>query len=174
MKRRTKVILWVGAAGFAFLTLGATLWVRHFKRYTPVEVMMDVRAGIAARNAPKPVERFLELRYGPLTEPANRQKAFLDFFNVGHIQGMHLLVQRMPESRRQESINAMAQWIADYRRTMTPEERVMLGHYIRSGEGRTAIQQATAQYLSHDVRYRGATASVIAELMTTLAAVKQP
>lgn len=174
MKRRNKIILWAGVTGLVLAALGVTLWVRHFHRYTPAEVMLDVRAGIAARNDPKPVERFLELRYGPLTEPANRQKAFLGFFDVGHIQGMHLLVQRMPESRRQPSINGMAQWIAEYRRTMTPAERQALGNYLRSGQGRTAVQQATAQYLSHDVRYRAATAPVIAELMMTLAAVRQP
>ena len=154
--------------------VGTALWVRHFQRYTPAEVLLDVRAGIAAKDAPKPVERYLELRYGPLTDPANRQRAFLDFFNVGHIQGLHVLVQHAPESRRAEGIHGMAQWIADYRRTMTPAERQALGNFLRSDAGRTAVQQATAQYLSHDVRYRHATASVIAELMTTLAAVQQP
>ena len=154
------------------VVLATALWVHHFKRYTPAEVFLDLRAGIAAKDAPKPVERFLELRYGPLTDPANRRNAFLDFFNVGHIQGLHLLVERMPESRRAESIQGMAQWIANYRRTMTPAEKHALGSYLRSGEGCMAVRQATAQYLSHDVRYRDATASVIAELMATLAAVQ--
>lgn len=174
MKRRTKVLLWTGVTAVALAGLGSVLWVRHFKTYTPVEVVLDVRAGIAARNAPKPVEKFMELRYGPLNDPANRQKAFIDFFNVGHIQGMHLLVERMPESRRQENIQGMAQWIANYRRTMTPAEKRALSEYVHSAEGRAAVQQATAQYLSHNVHYRAATASVIAELMTTLTAVKEP
>lgn len=172
--RRTKVILWTGAVGLALVALGVTWWFRSFQSYTPAEVVQDLRAGVAARNAPKPVERFLELRYGPLTEATNRQKAFLDFFNVGHIQGMHLMVSRMPESRRQANINAMARWIEDYRRSLSPEEKHGLSAYLRSDAGRVALQQATAQYLSHDVRYRSATAPVIAELMATLAEVQQP
>ena len=174
MKRRTKFILWTGAVGLVIALLGVILWIRQFHRYTPAEVALDVRAAIAARNDPKPVERFLELRYGPLTEPANRQKAFLDFFNVGHIQGLHLLVTRAPESRRQASINAMAQWVANYRRTMSPEEKESLRAQLGTEAGRKTLQQATAQYLSQDVRYRAATAPVIAELMATLAAVQKP
>lgn len=174
MTRRTKIILWAGTVGVAGLALGVTLWIRHFHRYTPAEVMLDVRAGIAARHSPQPVEKFLELRYGPLNEPANRQKAFLEFFNVGHIQGMHLLVRRMPESMRQPSIQAMARWVADYRRTMTPAEKQALRDHLGTDAGRVAVQQATAQYLSHDVYYRAATASVITELMTTLTAIQDP
>ena len=44
-----------------------------------------------AATATQPVEKFLELRYGPLTDPANRQRAFLDFFNIGHIKGLQIL-----------------------------------------------------------------------------------
>jgi hypothetical protein len=174
MKRRTKILAWVSGVGLVLIALGTTLWIRQFHHYTPVEVALDVQAALAARNDPKPVERFLELRYGPLTEPANRQAAFLDFFNVGHIQGLHLLVNRAPESRRQPSINAMAEWIANYRQTMSPDERQALGTYLGTDAGRRSIQQATALYLSHDVYYRAATAPVISELMATLAAVQKP
>ena len=160
--------------GLLLVALGIAGWMRIFRRYTPVEVVQDLRAAVAARNAPKPVERFLELRYGPLTDPANRQKAFLDFFNVGHIEGLQILVSRAPESRRQASIKAMAEWVSDYRRTMSPEERQALREHLSSDSGRATLQQATAKYLSQDVRYRGATAPVIAELMATLAEVQKP
>lgn len=174
MKRRTKIVLGLGVAGLVSIALGVIFWVRTFHRYTPVEVVQDVRAALAARNDPKPVERFLELRYGPLTEPANRRKAFLDFFNVGHIQGLHLIVTRAPESRRQPSIQAMAQWIADYRRTMSREEREALGAHLRTAAAQRTLQDATALYLSQDVYYQAATAPVIEELMATLAAVQKP
>ena len=172
--RRTRIILWTGAVGLALVALGVTWWIWHFQRYTPAEVVQDLGAAVAARNAPKPVERFLELRYGPLTEPANRQKAFLDFFNVGHIEGLQILVSRAPESRRRASIDAMAQWVADYRRTMSPEEKQTLREHLGSDQGRATLQQATTKYLSQDVRYRAATAPVIAELMATLAEVQKP
>ncbi len=174
MKRKTKIILWTGGIALAASALGVTWWVRHFRSYTPIEVAQDVRAAVAARHAERPVERFLELRYGSLTEAVNRQKAFLDFFNVGHIEGLHLLVKRAPESRRPVAIAAMAQWVADYRRNMTPEERESLGAFLRTDAGRLTVQQATAKYLSQDVYYRAATAPVIRELMATLAAVQKP
>lgn len=171
---RTKIILWVGISGLVLAALGTALWIRHFRRYTPAEVMQDVRAGIAARNDPRPVERFLELRYGPLTDPANRQKAFLDFFNVGHIQGLQLLVSHMPASKRQARTEVMAQWIAEYRNTMSPEEKESLNTYLHTEPARKTLQQATSQYLSQDVHYRAASLPVIEELMATLAAVQKP
>ena len=156
------------------LALGVTWWIRTFRTYTPVEVAQDLQAAVAARNAPKPVERFLELRYGPLTQPENRQKAFLDFFNVGHIEGLQILVSRAPESRRKASIDAMAEWVAEYRRTMSPEEKRALREQVSTEQGRVMLKDATAKYLSQDVRYRAATAPVISELMATLAEVQKP
>ena len=171
---RTKLFLWAGGTTLLVLALGVALWIHRFHRYTPAEVVQDIRAGLAVGNSPRPAERFLELRYGPLDEPANRQKAFLDFFNVGHIQGLQILVARTPESRRQANINAMAQWVADYRRTMSPEEKQALGTYLGSQAGRLTLQQAASQYLQQDVHYRAATAGVIRELMTTVATVQKP
>ena len=174
LTRRTKIIAWGAVVGIALLTLGVVLWIRTFHRYTPMEVVQDIRAGLAARHAPQPVERFLELRYGPLTEPANRQKAFLDFFNVGHIEGLHIIVTHMQAAERQTNIAAMAQWVAQYRRTMSPEEKQALNARLSTADGRRMLRQSTAQYLSQAVHYRAATAGVIRELMTTVVAVQKP
>jgi hypothetical protein len=169
-----KVVVWIAVIGLALLALGTAAWVRRFHRYTPAEVVQDLRAGVAARHAPRPVERFLELRYGPLTEATNRQKAFLDFFNVGHIEGLQIITRRMVPPQRQSNVTAMAQWIADYRQGLSPEEKASLAGYLQSEDGRLTLKRATAQYLSQDVHYRAATASVIKELMTTLAEVQKP
>ena len=173
MKSRTKRLLWAGVAVIVMIAAGTTLWIRRFHHYTPVEAVQDVRAAIQAKDAPQPVERFLELRYGPLTDPANRQRAFLDFFNIGHIKGLHYLAGRMGSEQRQASTAAMAQWVANYRTTMTPDERASLGAYVRSEAGLATIQQAAAQYLQQDVQFRASTASVIQELMTTVANVRK-
>lgn len=173
MSSRTRKILCVSFAGLAILlTLGTTLWVRRFHRYTPVEAVLDLQAAAKARNAPRPVERFLEARYGSLSRPANCRKAFLDFFNIGHIEGLNIIVSRMGPAQKQVRIAEMAQWIADYRRTLSPDERSALNSYFRSATGRATLQQATAQYLAKDVYFRAATAPVIAELMTTLSTVE--
>jgi hypothetical protein len=174
MRIRTRKVLWVGAVGTLIVALGVTFWIRTFHRYTPLEVVQDIRAGLAARHAPQPVERFLELRYGPLTEPANRQKAFLDFFNVGHIEGLHIIVTHMQDEERQTNIAAMARWVAEYRRTMSAKEKQALNARLSTAEGRRMLRQATAQYLRQDVHYRAATAGVITELMTTVVAVQKP
>ena len=174
MRIRTRKVLWVGAVGTLIVALGVTFWIRTFHRYTPLEVVQDIRAGLAARHAPQPVERFLELRYGPLTESANRQKAFLDFFNVGHIEGLHIIVTHMQDGERQTNIAAMARWVAEYRRTMSAKEKQALNARLSTAEGRRMLRQATAQYLRQDVHYRAATAGVITELMTTVVAVQKP
>ena len=174
MRIRTRKVLWVGAVGTLIVALGVTFWIRTFHRYTPLEVVQDIRVGLAARHAPQPVERFLELRYGPLTESANRQKAFLDFFNVGHIEGLHIIVTHMQDGERQTNIAAMARWVAEYRRTMSAKEKQALNARLSTAEGRRMLRQATAQYLRQDVHYRAATAGVITELMTTVVAVQKP
>jgi hypothetical protein len=174
MKSTTRGFLWAGATVVVLIAVAAVFWTRRFHNYTPIEALQDLQAAAQVRNASQPVERFLELRYGPLTDPANRQRAFLDFFNVGHIKGLNILVSRMPSERKQANITAMAQWVANYRATMTPAERAALGSYVTSPVGRATLQHATAQYLQQDVRYRAATASVIQELMTTLATVQKP
>jgi hypothetical protein len=174
LTRRIRILAGLGVAGLAMVALATALWVWKFQRYTPVEVVQDLKAGIAARNAPRPVERYLELRYGPLTSPANRQKAFLDFFNVGHIEGLQIMTSHMKPAEREANTAAMAQWVAHYRQTMTPEERQTLNAQLSTPSGYATLRQATAQYLKQDVRYRAATAPVIRELMTTISAIQKP
>jgi hypothetical protein len=174
MTLRTKLLLATGLAGLVVIALGTTWYVRHFHRYTPKEVLQDLRAGAAARHDPRPVERYLEIRYGPLTESANRQKAFLDFFNVGHIEGLQIMTRHMSAPEREANTAAMAQWVAGYRQTMSGEEKEALRSFIQSDTGRLTVRRATTQYLSQDVRYRAATAAVIRELMTTLTEIEKP
>ena len=153
---------------------GVALWSHYFHHYTPIDVARDIRAGIMSEHAPRPVDRFLELRYGPLTEPVNRQRAFLDFFNAGHIEGLHVLTTHMQGDQQRTNVLAMAEWLADYRETMTPQEKQALSAYLASAQGHNLLQHAAAQYLHQDVRYRAATAPVITELMATLAGLQRP
>jgi len=155
------------------VALGTTLWVRRFHHYTPAEALKDLRAAAAVGDVPKPVDYFMELRYGPQTDPANRQKAFLDFFNAGHIEGLYILVGHIHPSEKKANIAGMANWVADYRNTMSPQEKAALKAYTQSAAGRAAIREATAYYLGQDVRYRAATAGVISELLKTLAEVQR-
>jgi hypothetical protein len=174
MNMRAKQWLWSGAILALLLGIAAVAWVRRFHRYTPVEVAQDLRAALQVKGHPRPVERFLELRYGPLDLPTNRHRAFLDFFNPGHVEGLQILASRLPPERRQTNIQAMAQWLAQYRQQLLPEEKQMLAAYFRTEEGRRAIEAATAKYLSQDVYYRAETAPVIRELMTTLNYLQTP
>lgn len=171
---RAKKWFWMGAIAALLLAMATVWWVRRFHRYTPVEVVQDLRAAMQVKNHPRPVERFLELRYGPLDLPANRHRAFMDFFNPGHVEGLQMLTSRLPPERRQTNIQAMAQWLASYRQQLLPEEKQMLAAYFRTEEGRRAIEAATAKYLSQDVYYRAETAPVIRELMTTLTYLQSP
>jgi len=177
MKSRTRrVLLWAGIGALAAVTVAGGLWFRTFRRYPPKEVMQDVRAGLAARNIAEPkarVERFLEVRYGPLTDPVNRERAFLDFFNVDHIKGLNFIVSRTPAEQRQANTQAMAQWIANYRNSMSPQEKAALRAALGSEAGRATLARAAAQFLSQDVYYRGDQKQVIQELMTTVAAVQR-
>ncbi|HYG35899.1 MAG TPA: hypothetical protein VEC99_14000 [Clostridia bacterium] len=171
---KTKKLLWAVAILLLLTSVGIALWTHRFASYTPAEVTQDIRAAIAAKNAPRPVERFLELRYGPLTDPTNRKKAFLDFFNVGHIEGLQIIVSRTPEHMKQANMESMARWVADYRNSMSPEEKQALGDFFRSEAGQAQLQKATAQYLKQDVHYRAHTAPVNSELMATVSAVQNP
>lgn len=136
-------------------------------------IALDLRAGAQARHAEKPFERFLELRYGPMTEATNRQEAFLGFFDPNHVEGMYRLVRHMTPGERQKNIHATSNWLANYRATMTDGEKQSLADWLGSTEGRANIQRSSALYRSRDVGYRAETEPVIRELMTTLAELQQ-
>ena len=174
MKRGVRILLWACAVVIVLAGLVWRLWVRQFHEYTPVEALRDLEAASRVGPAPRPVERFMELRYGPMTEAANRQKAFLDFFNIGHIKGLNFLVAHIEPEHRQADIDAMAEWVANYRATLTPEEKAALGTYLRSDAGHSTIHQAAAEYIREDVHFRASTAGVVRELLTTVAAAQKP
>jgi hypothetical protein len=174
MKRRTKLLLWASAVVIVLAAVATVLWTRRFHQFTPLEAVQDLQAAAKARYSPKPVEKYLEERYGPMNEPSNRQKAFLDFFNIGHIEGLYIIVSHMPGGRKEKSINAMADWVAGYRRAMSADEKAALNNYLRSDAGRSTLQRAASEYLQKDVHFRAATAPVIQELMTTVSTVQQP
>ncbi|MCF7668472.1 MAG: hypothetical protein K9N48_01700 [Verrucomicrobia bacterium] len=160
--------------GVVILAAGTGFWYYKFKRYTPVNAVKDIKAAIAAREASEPVERFLESRYGSLSDPKNRRDAFLDFFNVDHIKGLRMISKHIPNSKRQKYVNAMAEWIAEYRTTMSSEEKAALRNRLNEPDSRIIFQQAASRYLQQDIRYRAATAPVITELMITLNEVQNP
>ena len=169
-----KRLLWAGGLTvLAVAGLSTVLWVRHFHRYTPIEALHDLQAASRVGNAARPVERFLQLRYGPMSNPVNREKAFLDFFNIGHIKGLNMLVAATAPEQRQANIDAMAQWVASYRAGLTPQEKTSLGAYFRSDAGRTTLQEASVQYLAQDVHFRASTAGVVQELLTTVSTVQK-
>jgi len=163
-------IAWIGLGGFlALLLAGHLVWKHRFHQYTPVDALKDLRAASQLGDSTDRVHDFLELRYGPQTDPANRQQAIVDFFNPGHIEGLYLIVGHKRNAQAQAVIADVARTIADYRDQMTPEEKAALGDYFRSDAGRAQIQNATAFYLAKDAGFRSITAPVIKELLTTLA-----
>ncbi len=168
---RVRLLLWSGLTGVVASALAGFVWVRILHHGPPAGMMKDIRAGIAARHIQDADERllkYLDVRYGPMSDPANRQRAFLDFFNVDHIKGLQLLVRHSPPAQRQANIDAMARWVAAYRTSLTPGERAALNARFQSAQGRAMLRRATAQYNAQDVEYRGATAPVISQLLRTI------
>jgi len=172
MKRRArKILLYTGLVVVVLVGAGTVFWLHTFHHYLPKELIKDIRAGLAARDVPDPegrVETFLQARYGPLTEPTNRERAFLDFFDVDHINGLNFIVSHTPAAQKQANTRAMAEWIANYRNTMSPKERAALQARLNSPAGEAMLRRATSQFLSQDVYYRGAQQAVVRELMLTL------
>lgn len=172
MKAQSKKrLVWLALAMVCLAVLAAGIYGRVFRRYPPPELMQDLQAAIAVRDVKNADERFgqyLERRYGSMDDPANRQKAFLDFFNVDHIRALQFMVAHSPAEQRQANIQATADWVANYRLTMTAAERAALAGQITSPEGRQMLRKATAQYNSQDVYYRGSTAPVISQLLRTI------
>ncbi len=174
--RSKRVLVYAGMVTLVLAGLVTVLWIRTFHHYLPKELVKDIQAGLAARGVAEPearIEKFLQARYGPLTNPANRQKAFLDFFDVDHIKGLNFIVSHTPAAQKQINTQAMAQWIANYRGTMSLEERAALQARLNSDAGQVMLRQATAQFLSQDVYYRGAQKAVVQELMLTLADLRK-
>lgn len=156
------------------VTAGFFAW--RVRQAIPAGILADVRAGAAARHIADPdarLRKYLEGRYGSLDDAENRRKAFLDFFDLQHIQALQFLVKHAPEQRRQESIDAMARWLASYRESLSAEEQADLKARLGTDEGQAMLKRATAQYNSQDVQYRGSTAGVISELLRTIHHVQQ-
>ncbi|HTL74535.1 MAG TPA: hypothetical protein VL863_14635 [bacterium] len=174
IKRNAKIrnFLWAGVAGMVVSVLVVVIWKRHFHNYTPVEVALDLKAGFGARHAAVPAKEFLELRYGPQTDPANRRAAFIDLFNPGHIAGLALIVGNRSDKRTRDSVADTAQIIRDYRRTMSPDEKTALADYFNSAAGQAQVQASAANFQSQSAHYRAITAPVTYELMTTLAGLQ--
>jgi hypothetical protein len=165
----------VTAALFATFLVAVVALGLTMRRRIPAGMMQDIRAGIAARNIADPdarLAKYLEGRYGPMSDPANRHKVFVDFFNIDHIKALQLMVKHSPPSQRQASIDAMSRWVQNYRQSLTPAESAALKAQFQSPEGSAQLRQATAQYNSQDVQYRGQTAAVISQLLQTIATVQ--
>ncbi len=171
MKRKTKIVLSICAGAVLVAAVGAG-WLWKTRGPLLKEVAVDLKAGAMARHAENPFERFLELRYGPMTNAVNRQRAFLGFFDQEHQEGMRSLVRYMSQEERQKNISDTAAWIARYRTTMTPAEKESLANWLLSDEGRVRLQKAASMYRGRDLAYRSATEPVIQELMTTLAGLQ--
>ena len=133
--------------------------------------MTSVPGGITTSNL---VMRFLDVRYGPMTEATNRQAAFKDFFNLAHIEGLYLMTGNRRGPLEKKFSSSIAQTIVEYRRIMLPEEKEALRDYFRTEAGRAQVRKATACYLSKDVRFRDVSTPVIQELLTTLTTLEQP
>jgi hypothetical protein len=159
------------------LVLTGTYAIHRIRQRLPAEFMQDIRAGLEARKIKDPdlrFQKYLEVRYGPQSDMANREKVFLDFFNVEHIRAMRFLVQHSPVNMRQANIDATARWVERFRDALTPDQRADLSARLQAGGGQSLLVQATAQYNSQDVYYRFQTAAVISELLKTIAVAKNP
>ena len=178
IKKRTTIILLVaGVVGVVLIGAGSVLWTRTFGHYSPREVFKDVRAGLAARDIQQPkarVEAFLTARYGPLTDPANRQRAFLDLFNVEHTKALDFIAGHSPAEQQQADTQAMAEWVAQYRKTMSKEERAALRACINSEAGKSMLRRSTAHYMAQEESVRKAQKPVMTELTATLTSLWMP
>lgn len=174
--RKLKFILRLAGLMVAIVILAVAAGLYYVRRHIPKEIIPDIRSAIAARDVADPDARFrkyMENRYGSMDDPAHRERAFEDFFNRDHIIAMQLIVKHSPPDKRQANIRATANWLANYRQTMTPQEKTELASYFQSDQGRAALQGGTAQFMAQDAEYRSSTSPVINQLMTTLSGLKQ-
>ena len=166
-----KLLVGLGIGVALLSAIGVIGYYRVFRGYPPQELLQDIKAGVAVREIKNPDERFtkyLEHRYGPMADAANRQKAFLDFFNPEHIRALQFMVAHSPKEQRGENIAASAKWVAQFRTGLTATERAALRRTLESDSGHLMLRRATSQYNSQDIYYRGATAPVISELLRTI------
>lgn len=169
--RAKKVILWAGGILLVLLAFGVIGYLRVFHKYPPKELLQDIKAGVAARDLKdldQRFEKYLAGRYGSMDDPANRQKAFLAFFDAEHIRALQFLATHAPEDQRLANIAASAKWVEKYRTNLTPEERANLAAQLNSDAGKQMLKKATATYNTQDIYYRGSTAPVISQLLTTI------
>ena len=174
--RKGKILLQAGITAVVILVAVIAAGVHYAHTHFPREIIPDIRAAISARGIADPDARFnkyLESRYGSMEDPANRERAFEDFFNRDHITAMQLIVKHSPPDQRRANIRATADWLANYRQNMTQQEKTDLANYFQSDEGRAALQGATGQFMNQDAEYRSSTTPVINQLMTILSGVKQ-
>lgn len=92
----------------------------------------------------------------------------MGYFDIEHIKAMQLMIQHSPEAQRAATIQAAARWIENYRNSLTPQERAGLQMQFQGPAGQAMLKQATAQYNSQDVQYRGQTVPVISQLLQTI------
>jgi len=171
-----KIFLQIGVTAFVGLVVVIAAGIHYVHTHIPKEIIPDIRAAISARGVADPDARFkkyLESRYGSMDDPANRERAFEDFFDRDHITAMQLIVKHSPPDQRSANIRATANWLANYRQNMSPQEKSDLANYFQSDAGREALQGANAQFMNQDAEYRSATTPVVNQLMTTLSGVKQ-
>ena len=178
VRLRGKRLWWrVAWVGLGLLVIVAMVFLHRARERIPSGLMNDVRAGLAALNVRDPDERlakYLELHYGRMSDPVNRRRVFLDFFDRDRIQALEWLVRHTPSDQRQVDILAMAKWIEQYRLSLTPDERAALQAVVHTPEGSLMLQRATAQYNNQDVYYRSQTAPVISQLLKTVGQLQAP
>lgn len=173
----SRTLKWSALVGCLVLAAAIAFGLRLLWHRPPRGMMRDIRAGLAAKDIADPDERlrkYMEERYGSMDDPARRNEAFLDFFNLERIKTLQFLVKHAPADRRQDSIDAMARWVETYRQSLTSEDRAALNARFQTPEGQAMLRRATAQYNSQDVQYRGRTAVVISQLLRTIREVEQP
>ncbi|HEX7652274.1 MAG TPA: hypothetical protein VF607_02135 [Verrucomicrobiae bacterium] len=169
-------IFWYTSGVLALLLAILAGLVIHRLHQLPPEFMLDIKAGMAARgiqDADQRFEKYLEGRYGPQTNAANRDKVFLDFFNLEHIRAMQMMVKHSPVAQRQANIDATARWVQKYRNSLTDDQKEKLRQQLLSDDGKALLKNATTQYNQQDVQYRGQTAPVISQLLTTIAQLQR-
>jgi len=171
-----KNLLPAGITALVLLIIMIVAGIHYVHTHIPREIIPDLRAAISARDvvdADARFKKYLENRYGSMDDPANRERAFEDFFNRDHITAMQLIVQHSPPGQRSANIRATANWLGNYRQSMSPQEKADLANYFQSDAGREALQGANAQFMNQDPEYRSATTPVVNQLMTILSGVRQ-